>query len=145
MSSWAKDDMFDAIVTSPVYGNRMSDQYHIKDDSKRITYQAYLGRFLHKNNSGGMNWGSKYRDLHRKVYNECKRVLRPNGRFILNISNHIRKGEEVPVDKFHIETLDELGFKMKDRLFIETPRLRHGANSKLRVKFEQIIIFDLKK
>src|SRR5690606_1481663 len=53
---------FDAVVTSPVWGNRMSDTYI--DNSRRHTYSAYLGRKVSDDSAGGMNWGSSYRKFH---------------------------------------------------------------------------------
>jgi hypothetical protein len=48
---WAKNEEFDAICTSPTYGNRMADHFTAKDNSKRITYRHYLGRPLNKENT----------------------------------------------------------------------------------------------
>jgi hypothetical protein len=56
---WAKNNSFDAICTSPTYGNRMADHYNAKDKSKRITYKDYLGRDLNDENTGKMQWGDK--------------------------------------------------------------------------------------
>ncbi len=50
--NWANDNKFDAICTSPTYGNRMADHHNAKDNSKRITYKHYLGRDLNVENTG---------------------------------------------------------------------------------------------
>lgn len=142
---WAEDNSFDAICTSPSYGNRMADHFESKDDSRRITYRHYLGRPLNENNSGRMQWGEKYRTLHRNVYKECRRVLRHEGLFILNISNHIRKGMEVDVTMWHKQMLKRLDFELIDKFEIPTPRHRYGANYKKRVAFESILVFKLDK
>jgi len=142
---WAKDNSFSAICTSPVYGNRISDHFHPKDESHRITYRSYIGHDLHENNSGRMNWGNKYRNLHEDVYAECRRVLVDGGLFILNVSDHIRKGEIVPVSEWHKETLISLGFDVEKALEIETPRNQFGANGSVRVGHENIFIFKLNK
>lgn len=143
--NWAEDDFFSSICTSPVYGNRISDNFEAKDDSRRITYRSYLGHEPHEKSSGRMNWGKAYRQLHRDVYKECVRVLENKGRFILNISDHIRKGEVIPVSQWHRETLEYFGFILEDAIKIETPRHRFGDNSKLRVDHENIMVFQLNK
>lgn len=142
---WAEDNFFAAICTSPVYGNRISDHFKPKDNSRRITYRSYLGHDLHERNSGRMNWGEKYRQLHRDVYSECVRVLENRGRFILNISDHVRKGKIISVSQWHRETLENLGFVLGDAIKIETPRHRFGTNSDVRVDHENIMVFQLHK
>jgi hypothetical protein len=59
------DATFDMVVTSPTYGNRMTDHHNAKDGSRRITYTHNLGRTLTPGNSGAMQWGEDYRQLHR--------------------------------------------------------------------------------
>lgn len=123
------------------YGNRMADHFNAKDDSRRITYKHYLGRPLNERNSGRMQWGMKYRAIHTDVYHECARVLRDDGLFVLNMSNHIRKGEIVDVTGWHIHCLTELGFGVLEHRKIDTPRMGFGQNGKLRVPYESIIVF----
>jgi tRNA G10 N-methylase Trm11 len=138
--SWV--DSVEAICTSPTYGNRMADDHNAKDHSRRITYTHYLGRKLNENNTGKMQWGEKYRKVHEKVYEECFRVLIEGGLIIVNVSNHIRNHQEVDVVGFHKEALTKVGFTFKEEIKIETPRMKFGANSNTRVKFESILIFN---
>ena len=138
-----KDSFFDAICTSPTYGNRMADHFIDHQKTKgytRNTYRHCLGRSLHKNNSGRMQWGKKYQELHKKAWSECLRVLTQDGIFILNISNHIRAGEEIDVTTWHINILKNIGFRLLHSHKIETPRQKMGTNSKLRVSYESILI-----
>ena len=72
-------------------------------------------------------------------------MLDNRGRFILNISDHIRKGKVVPVAEWHKETLENLGFSMEYLISVETPRHRFGANNDVRVVFEHIMVFRLDK
>ena len=51
------DAMFDAICTSPTYGNRMADHHEARDASPRHTYRHVLGRPLTPGNSGALQWG----------------------------------------------------------------------------------------
>lgn len=134
-------NFFDAICTSPVYGNRQSDAHNAKDGSKRITYTHLLGRKLSQGNTGNLQWGEKYRQAHREIWPECIRVLKPGGVFILNISDHIRKGKVAPVSQWHVDTLIEFGLVLESHEEVETRRMRFGANSHLRVSHENVFVF----
>lgn len=137
-----RDDSFDVIFTSPTYGNRMADHHHAKDGSKRITYRHMLGRPLNPANSGQLQWGKEYRLFHLNAWLEAVRVLRPGGRFILNISDHIRKGEVQPVSAFHNEVLLQLGLVLFQSLDISTRRMRFGANGNTRVAAEHVKMYN---
>jgi hypothetical protein len=134
------DGYFDAICTSPTYGNRMGETY--TDDSIRFNYTAQLGRKLHPDNSGGMEWGARYRDFHERAWLEAKRVLAPKGRFVLNIKDHFRKGQRVHVTDWHKITLCALGFDIIDEEEVDVPSNGFGANSELRMPYESVIKFE---
>lgn len=134
------DGFFDAVFTSPTYGNRMADHHNAKDASKRNTYTHVLGRKLSEGNSGAMQWGEEYRDFHRAAWKEAYRVLRPGGLFVLNISDHIRDGKKQNVSAWHVGTLLVQGFTLVGVEELETPRQRHGANGDKRVEFENLFI-----
>jgi tRNA G10 N-methylase Trm11 len=136
---------FDAVCTSPTYGNRMADHHNAKDNSKRLTYTHVLGRQLHKNNTGKMQWGEQYRSVHLKAWQEVNRVLKPSGIFILNVSDHIRKGEVQLVTDFHIKSILNEGFDLIEHQKIVTPRLGFGQNRTKRVNYESIITFKKRK
>ena len=139
------DDLFfDAVCTSPTYANRMADSFEDKQPDKkykRNTYRHALGRKLSENNSGGMQWGDKYKTLHIDAWKESFRVLKLNGVFVLNISDHIRKGETVHVTQWHIESLIKIGFKQTDHIKVPTKRQRFGQNGNLRVAHESVLVF----
>ena len=88
------------------------------------------------------NGGNKYREKHKEIYVECYRILKENGVMIVNISNHIRKGQIVNVVEWHKQTLISLGLKFIDEIKIETPRMKYGENGKKRVEFESILVFN---
>ena len=134
------DDSFDCIVTSPCYGNRMADHHEAKDDSRRVTYRHTLGRPLHPNNAGQLQWGDKYRAFHLAAWAEAARVLKPGGTFILNCSDHIRAGKVQRVTTWHIFALIGLGFELIDGARIKTPRMGFGANAKARVGYESVVV-----
>lgn len=171
-----RDNTFDAVITSPTYGNRMADHHEAKDAckacegsgvvpedhgmgnieylgctacagtglSRRNTYRHALGRPLHPNNSGQLQWGDDYRDFHVRAWTEVKRVLKPGGEFFLNVSNHIRGGQEQNVVEFHRGACIGLGLSYQGKIPVETRRQRQGANGNLRVAEEFILMFRLR-
>ena len=136
-----RSEVFDAIATSPCYGNRMADHHNAMDGTKRHTYKHYLNHDLHPHNAGALQWGEGYRLFHRLAWAEVVRVLRPEGMFLLNSSDHIRKGRVQHVTQFHIDTLVRLGLKKERTVLIGTGRLRHGENHQARVDHETVTIF----
>lgn len=138
-------DTFDAVCTSPTYGNRMADHHAARDNSPRHTYRHVLGRALTPGNSGAMQWGEEYRGLHRAVYWELRRVLRPGGVLVLNVKDHIRGGELQPVTNWHALALLSLGFVCTARVRVSCPGQRHGANGRLRVPYETVLRFELRR
>jgi tRNA G10 N-methylase Trm11 len=135
---WAASNEFDAIIVSPTYGNRMADHHEAKDGSRRYTYRHSIGRPLHEANTGQMQWGEEYCEAHRDIWAECIRVLRRGGIFVLNVKNHIRGGKIIPVSEWHMATLFDLGLRPERRIQVDTPGMRRGENSRLRVTTEDI-------
>lgn len=137
-----EDGYFDGICTSPAYGNRMADGLGNLNQVKpwhRIRYAGDLGRNLHPDNGGGMQWGDKYRAFHTQAWTEARRVLKSSGVFVLNIKDHIRGGERQYVTAWHIQTLESLGFRFVEHEQIACPGMRWGANSDKRVEYESVI------
>lgn len=139
--TWARDGEFDAVITSPVYGNRMSDHFNARDNSRRYTYRHMLGRPLHPKNTGRLQWGQAYRDAHTRIWTECIRVLAPGGIMVVNVKNHIRKGQLVRVSEWHAEEIQRLGLTLIRRERVDTPGMRNGANAELRVDGEDVWVF----
>lgn len=131
-----------AVTTSPCYGNRMADHHVATDSSVRNTYRHKLNRNLHPSNTGQIQWGPAYRASHRAIWLEVHRVLKTGGRFVLNSSDHIRKGEVQPVTAWHINFLKAYGFEVLDEVKVQTPRNRFGANSTLRVDHESLFLLE---
>jgi tRNA G10 N-methylase Trm11 len=130
---------FDAVATSPTYGNRMADHHEARDGSHRVSYRHTLGRPLSAGNSGALQWGTAYRQLHRAVWAEVVRVLRPGGLVLVNVKDHIRQGRLVAVADWHREALEALGCAVEAVEPVRTPGLRFGANHAARVADEVII------
>ncbi len=68
-------------------------------------------------------------------------MLGRGGFFLLNISDHIRKGEVIPVSEWHAFAIANIGFTYEGRVNIETPRLRYGENGEARVGYEHLYLF----
>lgn len=134
------DGYFDAINTSPPYGNRLSDKL-LRDRHKRKTYASKLARELHPDNGSALPWGAKYRAFHLAAWTEARRVLEPGGLFVLNIKDHIRRGVVQPVTGWHIEALEGLGFRLLEHVHIDCPGMRFGQNRDARVDYESVILF----
>ena len=60
---------------------------------------------------------------------------------MLNISDHIRKGEIIEVSEWHKEFILSLGFVLEKHIKVETPRYRFGQNSEVRVDHENVFVF----
>jgi DNA modification methylase len=135
------DNALDAIVTSPTYGNRMADSHNAKDNSKRITYTHQLGRKLNSENTGAMQWGNNYKQKHIRCYNNFWSILKVGGKLIINISDHIRKGEVIPVAEWTKNTLLTIGFNLVKTYEIPVKRMKFGQNSCLRIEHEYIFVF----
>jgi DNA modification methylase len=135
-----RDETFDAIATSPCYGNRMADHHDAQDGSVRHTYKHTLGHDLHPHNAGTLQWGQGYRLFHKLAWTEAFRVLRLDGLFLLNSSDHVRKGKVMHVTRFHLDTLARLGLHCERTVLIGTGRLRHGQNHEARVDYETVSI-----
>lgn len=135
------DEWFDVVATSPTYGNRMADHHEAKDSSIRNTYRHTLGKTLQRNNTGSMQWGTEYRLVHTKVWQEVRRLLSEDGLFLLNVSNHIRKNREVRVAEWHLDyCIRILGFRLEAVETIVTKRNRQGANRDLRTDHEFLFV-----
>lgn len=149
-----EDESFDGAVTSPVYGNRMSDSHNAKDASVRRSYTHDLRRTtddperqLHPDNAGTLYaWNKDYWRFHVHAWAELRRVLKPGAPFLLNVSDFIRTTQShgqkrIPVARTHARTCIELGFKLEKAFPIETPRLRYGQNHEARALHEYVLYF----
>lgn len=137
------DEVFQAVVTSPCYGNRMGDHHDAQDASRRNTYAHTLGRLPSEGSAAVMQWGEEYRQLHTQAWREVWRVLDADGRMILNIKDHVRGGSVAGVAGWHITALQEIGFDLFTVVAVAAPGNRNGANAELRAgNAELLCVFD---
>lgn len=154
-----ESEEFDAVVWSPSYGNRMGDKQRVRSKNpktgkpwKYVTYTHRLGRRLHPNNSGGMQWhpgprGEPYRDIHRRAYPEAWRALAEGGLAVFNCKDHWRTlradlgSELMPVTLWHLDTLCACGFEVvSHQIRIKTPGMRCGENREKREDGESVVM-----
>lgn len=135
------DDHFDAVCTSPCYGNRLADHHNAADPHLRRSYTHDLGRPLSPDNAGAMQWGNGYRKFHWAAWEEMWRVLRPGGRLVLNIKDHVRGGVRQHVAGWHVMSMFLLGLELTWCEDVHTSNLRQGENGDLRFP-EQVFVFD---
>lgn len=137
---------FDAVVSSPCYGNRMADDHNARDDSERNTYRHKLGRPLSPGSSAGMQWGNQYRTFHRDAIHALLGVLAPGGLIVWNVKNHYRtkrKGdepEEQLVAEWHLRTWLDAGARLVRVHDITARGNRQGANGTLRTEAEFLFL-----
>tara|TARA_R110000772_G_scaffold36981_8_gene88109 strand:- start:559 stop:1278 length:720 start_codon:yes stop_codon:yes gene_type:complete len=141
--TWLPDAywLYDFVVTSPTYGNRMADHHEAKDGSKRNTYRHTLGRELTDGSSAGMQWSEEYRFFHEKAWLKVWDLLAPGGIFIVNVKDHIRKGVKQPVSAWHRLLLIAIGFELLESRDMPVRGNRQGRNGDVRVDHEQIYVF----
>lgn len=129
----------DVIATSPCFGNRMADHHEAKDNSRRNTYRHLLGREIESGSSAILQWGDEYREFHVQAWEEATALQTPW--FILNIKDHIRKGEIQPVTKWHFDELRRQGWHLLEDVRIKARGNRYGANHDLRIDHETVALF----
>lgn len=140
--------MVDGVITSCVYGNRMSDSHNAKDNSSRRSYTHDLGRKLSEGSSGAMYfWQPAYKEFHLRAWQLTFAVTKPGGEMFLNVSDFLRTIREGGISRqiqmrvvaWHMKALKSAGYEIVKVHRVETPRMRHGENHKARVEYEAII------
>lgn len=158
---------FHAGVTSPCYGNRMADHHEAADPcreceglgyigmpdgptcsncrgsglSKRNTYRHQLGRMPTPGSTAVLQWGPTYRALHRTAWDELVRVVIEDGLLVVNVSNHVRDGEEQEVVEWHANEFLCRGCRLVEARRVKTPRNGQGENGTVRVDGELVLVF----
>lgn len=160
---------FDAVITSPCYGNRMADNHEAKDPCKacvpgmsdaptldasggvcktcggtglssRITYRHKLGRMPSQGSAAVMQWGNAYRHHHSQFVHSAIDVLEPEALIIINMKNHIRDGREQLVSEWWVNTLLVRGCRLLEVRPVRTQGMGFGANADARTDREFLIV-----
>ncbi len=133
---------YDAVVTSPAYGNRLSDSYDGRDGSVRNTYRIALGRPLDEQNGARLSFHDEYKDFHTEAIEGMVRVTRKGGRVIVVVKNFIRVGEVVDVVGWWRSALHDAGLTEQAWIPIEALGMGYGSNRDERVKYEYILVWE---
>ena len=136
------DGFFDAISTSPCYGNRLRDNYEAHDRHERLGYRHQLGRPPHPDNAGTLAFGPAYQDFHRRVWHEASRVLQRSGIFVLNVKDYFENYQRQYVTDWHIQTLESLGYMLIEHVKVPVKGYRRGIGTQ-RMAYESMIHFVL--
>lgn len=84
-------------------------------------------------------WGWRYRDLHQSFIVEAMRVVVEGGLLLVNMSNHLRDGEEQQVVEWWVNQLLHRQCTLVEVRRVGTRRNRKGANRDERVDGEVVI------
>jgi tRNA G10 N-methylase Trm11 len=136
---------FDAVLTSPAYGNRMADDFNASNSSSRVTYRHRLGRPLSEGTTSNCHFGRKkleYEILHQKIWRVCVEALKPGGIFILNCKDFVANGQVKEVTKWHVDTLEGLNLLKVGEEQVPSRGMRFGANREKRIEFEWVVTFE---
>ena len=138
--------LYDCIVTSPPYGNRMADNFKArKPDSMRRGYVGDLGRQVSAGSVCCKHFGKGYEEEMASILDAImdKVVFE---RFILNVSNFIRQFKEVNVVSWYKDYFINRGLKLTAEEKVITRRQKGvGANTHLRAPEEYVLVFDKEK
>lgn len=114
-----------------------------KAKSRRMGYAVSLGRKCTPGSGAALPWGDKYRDLHRRVWDECARVIRPGGLWVVNVSSFLKTVdgdlEYQQVMEWHLEQIAAHARVLALRA-VQTRRMKYGENGELRVPVEHVIV-----
>ena len=139
---WA-DGYFDAVCTSPTYGNRMADHHNAERRQAtphlpaHVRAQACTPTTAARCNGATPTARSTSRPGRRRGGCSTGRRVRAQ------IKDHIRGGVVQPVTEWHVMTLCGLGFVEREHKRINTPSMRYGRNADKRVEYESVILFTL--
>lgn len=147
-------DRYHAVVTSLVFGNRMSDHHKAMDGSKRNTYTHCLGEELQPNNCGKLQFGEDYCVFEQQAMIQMRRVLKdgnakhPPGLMIIEVKDFYktikRKGKKITrrvrVTLFHRLCAANLGFTLLEAHKVYVPGNRQGAN-RHRMEYSTVLVF----
>jgi hypothetical protein len=140
MAANVNRNKYDAVVTSYVFPNRMTDHHDAKDGSKRHSYKHYLGRDPAEGSSATLGWGKKWRQFHREGFRLMSRVVKKNGLIIIDSKNCYKQRELVLANEWTIRTLAKMGMPLLQVRPVFTRGLTHGQNHEDRVDRHLIIV-----
>jgi tRNA G10 N-methylase Trm11 len=132
---------FDHIITSPPYGIEVTNGHSNEERAKKgallgrrwkqfienPTHASFAAGFRYaggKANTGNKSGRNYWRDM-TAIYQRCADLLPPEGRLILILKNHYRRGKLVDVISQTIAVVESLNLKLEARhsRYIDNPSL----------------------
>ena len=141
------DDEFDAVATSPAYGNRLAD-YGLSgppaDAALRRSYACSYGEPLLEGNAAALPFGPEYKEIHIAVWDEVVRVVRPGGVVLLNVKDFWCDGEHVGVSGWHLTHFTQrLGAEINATVSIESSGWTEADNGEWHLAGEWVFRLQL--
>ena len=112
----------DSIITSPPYENQGQGQGKEYHPEKMVGSETGLGRGYSESpaNIGNLK-GDTYLSAMLRVYQQCHKVLKPDGLMILVTKNFIRNKQVVRLDTDTIKLCEQAGFTYLERHYRKLP------------------------
>lgn len=128
-----------AVVTSPTYNNGCNDPY-AGDKSKRYTYTVAARTVLGETNTG--RWSGRHSVAGEARYwvLHDQAVAHWPDSVVVNVKDSVRAGTVYPLGDKWCTLLEAHGYRLRSRTWVPCGGNRHGANHRLRVNDEQIIV-----
>ena len=125
----------DEVITSPPYESQeiVPGRQTVRSEGLSLTYPE-AGEGYNRDNAhniGNLKSGS-YLHAMLQVYEQCHKVLKPNGAMVIVTKNFIRNRREVRLDEDTIRLCEQVGFKFVERHYRKLP-----AQSFWRVIYQQ--------
>lgn len=135
-----EDEIFDAVIVSPDFGNRYADHHNACDGSTRRSYTHDL-RHLTGDPSYQLDPRSsarhratrrEYWDRQICYWTEAYRVLSKGGLMVLDVKDGVEAKRTVEVVSGHRDILLDVGFAIETEMPLPAPGFRYGENNELR-------------
>ena len=115
-------DRVDSIITSPPYeGSNTTGQPDSYDGRHGPNSQVQLRDYRESKNNIGNLKSHSYLEAMLQVYQQCHKVLKPNGLMILVTKNFIRNKQVVRLDTDTIKLCEQAGFTYLERHYRKLP------------------------
>jgi len=119
-----------------------------------LSFGVPVGYSSSKDNIGNLK-GETYLEAMYKVYKECYKVLKPNGKMMLILKRFIRKGRAIPLEEHTQRICEHIGFRLVDKLLFKLPKKsfwrliyqkkysdKCGVEDMVSLEYEVILVFE---
>jgi len=128
-------------------------QPQLREDNIGVLRHGKIDRALAQTGSNTKNIGNAkgetYLSAMLKVYRECWKVLKPNGKMIVMVRNFIRNKRIVRLDLDTIKLCEKAGFRLVERWYSQRKQQSFWRNNYYqkypyapKIKYEHILVFE---